>query len=58
MPNLSPLYPNKIIHSAHDSKTLQNVLEKKIRSNNIKHMYSNFFYVSKNKNKWNHFLKN
>jgi len=58
MPNLSPLYPNKIIHSAHDSKTLQNVLEKKVRSNNIKHMYSNFFYVSKNKNKWNHFLKN
>ncbi len=58
MPNLSPLYPNKIIHSAHDYKTLQNVLEKKVRSNNIKHMYSNFFYVSKNKNKWNHFLKN
>jgi len=58
MPNLSPLYPNKIMHSAHDPKTLQNVLETKLRSNNTKNVYSDFFYISKNKKEWKLFLKN
>ena len=57
MPNLSPLYPNKIMHSAHDPKTLQNVLKTKLRSNNTKNVYSDFFYVSKNKKEWKLFLK-
>lgn len=57
MPNLSPLYPGKILQSAHDFKSLQNALERQLYSNNIKNIYSYFFYTSKNVKKWKHFIK-